>query len=356
MRLTCCREGTFVGDCVKMKKIFFTWNGLGDNLALVGAAFNYFLKTGEKALLGVPFNCFNDLFEYADFVDWCTYSSMSGKRRRETMDLCAKKNLEPIFITACGYKWLLPDFEYNINYWHRKHLILRYSERMGLDGDVQIRIPIRKDYPTSGNSSFLQNLIKSRYVCIMTGGVQNYKAVKVDVMQGIVNAYKEKFKFIQLGSKKDLVLSDVVDCRGTSLVDSISLLQNAQFLITATGGLTHLAAVSQCKAFVLQTGGEPLQIGFYLANRYVTAVDNCGICARNWRDPQHQPCFYHYKCIRNLTSERAVKALENELSYLMSSGEYGFEVLKASSEPANGLEDYFSHEKTLKFEGGFFSC
>ena len=222
---------------------------------------------------------------------------------------------------------------------------------MGLFGNVEIKIPLKEhfdeNFPVFAPP-------KNKYICIMCGGIQNYKAIKKEVMQGIVNYYRNKFKFVQIGSLKDPLLDNVDDYRGCDLSNSIILLKNALFLITGTGGLTHLAAAAKCKAFVLQTGGEPSGIVRYIAHRYITAVDNCGICARNLRDPQHQPCFYQYKCIRNLTSERAISSLETLLPYFLESSFFPHETLIATSNPALGLEDYFSQEKTLDCPSQYF--
>lgn len=330
-----------------MKKIFFTWNGLGDNLVLIGAAYNYFLKFGERPVLGVPSMIYSELFEHADFVDWCNFDAMHVENRNKTISMCHANGLEPIFLSAVGYRWFQPGRKSNITIWNNKHLMLRISERMGLSGSIRIEMPLKSNIPHC--SGDLLEKVGSGYICIMTGGLQRYKAVRAEIMQGVVDSLKKDFKFVQVGSKNDELLFDVTDCRGTSILDSIQLLQKSCFLISATGGLVHLAAAAHCKTFVLQTTGEPLSIGYYPANRYVMAIDACNICARNWRDPQHQPCFYGYKCINNLTIDRVLEMLMSELPYLIQSDAYPVNVLNAIPDIASGLEDYYNYEKTLKY-------
>lgn len=330
-----------------MKKIFFTWNGLGDNLVLIGAAYNYYLKYGERAVLGVPSVIYSDLFECADFVDWCNFNTMQPRSRNETISMCHKRGYKPIFLSAASYRWLQPGRKSNVTIWNNEHLMLRISERMGLSGNIRIEMPLKSKIVQDSND-FIEK-IGLGHICIMTGGMQKYKAVSAEIMQGIVDHLKKDFKFVQIGSKNDESLFDVVDCRGSSLLNSIRLLKNSCFLIAATGGLVHLGAAAHCKTFVLQTTGEPLSLTYYPANRYVSAIDSCNICARNWRDPQHQPCFYEYKCINNLTIDRVLEVLMSEIPYLIKSDEYPVQELKAFPDAATGLEDYYDFEKTLKF-------
>lgn len=57
-----------------MKKLFFTWDGIGDNLCLLAAAWNWFKQSGERpAIGGKPFY----FYKKNDFIDFYPDLSLS---------------------------------------------------------------------------------------------------------------------------------------------------------------------------------------------------------------------------------------------------------------------------------------
>lgn len=333
-----------------MSNIYFTWNGLGDHIVLFGAAYNWYLRTGEKLTIGTSNLVYEKIFSYAKFSDVCSYDKFLPGKQQETLNNLNSNNYNPVFVNASGFKYLAPSYKNNVTTWPSKHLITVICEKLGLYGNVKIEIPL------IDVSSKLEIETPLDYVCIMTGGLQNYKAILPSLSQQIIDNYKSKFKFVQIGTLRDAKLENVIDLRGTSLIETINILKKARFLITGTGGLVHLAAACNCKAFVLQTGGEPQILTEYSLHKYVQAVDSCGLCAKNLRDPQHQPCFSYYKCIRNLNFTTVNEELKKQLEYLLSDDipEPLIQVAD-SGKKANGLEDYMHQRKTFDNPSQYFN-
>ena len=223
-----------------IKKVFFTWNGLGDQLCLIGAAYNWYLKHGEKLNIGVNSNFFEKYFDHCNYMPWCHFHSFGYKTIKQTLKKCHDLKLEPTLLSPQQY--IDTSFWYAL--FHRRHKLIRFEnkhimhslcERMGFNGEVEISFNM--DY-----SSFKSPVNVEEYICIMTGGVMNYKAVPSHIMQSIVNNFGTVFKFVQIGSSTDVPLLNVIDMRGTNLEVSCGIIRGSRFIITATGGLTHLAA------------------------------------------------------------------------------------------------------------------
>jgi len=329
-----------------VKNLFFTWAGLGDNLCLFAAARNYYRTYGTKLTVCDPIGLYSGA-DFVETVDGLGFNSFADDQIKITTAKLDRLGFTPVFINSTGFSYLAPSYTKNITTWPKSHMITRLAERLGMSGEVCIDVP---PITLQGSADGLPE----DYVCIMTGGLQNYKAVSALVMQGLIDQFKNRFTFVQIGAKKDARLRDVIDRTGVAIADAATILKKARFLITGTSGLMHLARSVACKAFVLQTHGEPLSVALYNLHRYVSAIDGCGLCSRGLRDPQHQLCFHGYKCIRNLNAELAVEALEENLDYLLSDElpEPQFET--AVADPAKGLEDFFEQQNTIHNPSQYF--
>ena len=336
-----------------MKKLFFTWDGIGDNLCLLAAAWNFYKKTGEKPSIGGKHFYF---YKKADFIDFYPHLSLSNVvsiKGKDCIDHAKNKGYDPTFVTACGFDYLAPDFSSNVTTWGHEHLITRYCERMGLDGKIEIDYPSFSDLQVSSDPKLLGALETTNdVVCIMCGGLQKYKSIDPELSQQTVDYLSQKYKVIQLGSFHDHKLKNVIDLRGVLLEDAAGILKKSKFFIGGIGGLIHLARSVRCPSLVLQSTGEPINLTFYSGNRHVLPLDYCDLCARNLRDPQHLPCYFGYKCVRNITfsqiKEELVK-IENE----------GFtpiapQIEEAHSDPVFGLDDYWKILNTKSCPEAYF--
>lgn len=322
-----------------MKNVFFTWAGIGDNLVLLGAAYNYYKKFGEKPIIGtdLPF------IKYANYATHLKNLSLKqlDMNFKETIEWLEKNEYNPIFISAAGYSYLAPTYKNNVTTWCNNHMITRYCERMGIDGSVDIEIPLNIEKTNPPGKP------QTPYVCVMCGGLQSYKSVPAETVQQIVDFLSNEFLVVQLGNAFDPKLNKTIDFRNCSLIDAFSLLSDAKFFIGATGGLIHLAKAANCKTVVLQTTGEPEALMKYNGNIIVKPVDTCDICARNLLDPQHQRCFNGFKCIRNISAPQVISVIKNNITYLTTKQNPEPQTEIAKQCKANNLEDYFHMKNTL---------
>lgn len=332
-----------------MKKLFFTWEGIGDNLCLLAAAWNFYEKTGEKpSIAGKQFY----FYKKADFIDFYPDLSLSkviSIKGKDYIDHAKNKGYEPTFITACGFNYLAPDFSSNVTTWEGGHLITRYCERMGLNGSIKIDFPSFLDMRLSPE---IKLKTSREIVCIMCGGLQKYKSISPDLAQNLVDFLNQKYEVIQLGSFHDPELKNAIDLRGVPLEDAACVLKQSKFFIGGVGGLIHLARSVGCPSLVLQSTAEPLHLTFYKGNRYVLPVDYCDLCARNLRDPQHMPCYFGYKCVRNISFSQVKKELEKiekDNFHRLSP-----QIEEAHSDPVIGLEDYWKILNTKTYSEAYF--
>ncbi len=336
-----------------MKDVFFTFGGLGDTLCLIAAANCYYHVTGKKVTIGSPFPVFEKLYpDICDFVNWIHLSKFGHRVRKETLARCKKNGFNPVFLdpnklvrkSFFSYKTIFQD----------KHMIHLLAEKMGLCGYFDIAYPKMSFSDDEALPDVLQS--QSGYVCIMTGGLLNYKYVDTSVYQSIVDRYKSQYTFVQIGSAEDNTLKNVVDCRGTDILGSITVLKHASGFIGVTGGLVHLTAAIGIKSFILQTGGEPLSLTFYPLHTYFL-INGCIECALSKRDPQHERCPFGYKCIKDIKQEQMFKKLDVYMSAVNKSSPLTSNLsikCLCNGKLAHGLDDYFKQRKVINADRSVF--
>lgn len=322
------------------RKVFFTWTGMGDNLALLCAAWNYFKITGEKPLIGNNNFIFSKYCSFITPHDWINFDNVI-KNKESILERAEKENLEPIFLTASGYKYLAPKYENNVTTWPQQNLTARLCERMGLDGVADMSIP------------FDQEIIdvpdKTDYFCVMCGGLQKYKQIASEQMQAIVDYLSKFHTVIQLGASKDPLLNNVVDYRNCDLLKAWNLLHGSRFFVGGVGGLMHMARFAGTRSVIFQTSAEPDKHSYYKGNYQVRAMDQCHLCENNISDPQHYPCYFKYKCIRNVKASEVIKVIEANYDELCLKP-VPEHLINISSDPANGIEDFDNAMKTLSYD------
>jgi hypothetical protein len=123
--------------------------------------------------------------------------------------------------------------------------------------------------------------------------------------QAVVNALKNDFKFVQLGSPNDPLLAGVEDRRGkTSMRESAAIFANAKLFLGNVGFLMHLARAVECPSVVIFGGREaPWQSG-YSCNENLYTAEPCAPC---WL---WNKCDFNRVCMDKISAAAVVDAVK----------------------------------------------
>jgi hypothetical protein len=123
--------------------------------------------------------------------------------------------------------------------------------------------------------------------------------------QAVVNALKNDFKFVQLGSTNDPLLANVDDRRGkTTMRESAAILANAKLFLGNVGFLMHLARAVECPSVVIFGGREaPWQSG-YSCNENLYTAEPCAPC---WL---WNKCDFNRVCMDKISAAAVVDAVK----------------------------------------------
>lgn len=326
----------------KYNHLYFTWVGIGDNLCLFTAARNYFEKTGKKILISssVP-----ELLEGTDYCDYISDNIFVNCAEYEKR--LKKLGIKLSFISPTHISWL--NETQNVVLWPQQHIAAEYCSKLGINGQVDLNPYV---HLTKEEKEFGRFYSKNQ-IAIMTDGLQKYKTYPFEKIQRIVNELHKKYNFVQIGSKADRLLDNVLDKRGSlSLRQVAAVLNNSNCAVLGIGGLCHLAAAVGCPAVVTYSLGEPLIMVSYPNNITLTSKNGCCLCGNNLRDPQHQVCYNNYSCIRTIKESDVTGAINRMMNDPEQYQQKPF-IANVSARKEEGLYHYHAMHRTLWCESAF---
>lgn len=192
-----------------------------------------------------------------------------------------------------------------------RHVISILCERQGLSGKIAKRPYL---YLSPEEKSF--GSFGKRQIAIQTSGLSAKYAAYTkewfpERFQKIVEQYRDRYTFVQIGSPKDPLLEGVVDMRGkTSIRQTAAILGNSLVFVGLAGFLQHLARSVECRSVIIYGGRElPLQTG-YGANENITNTPECSPCWIYGR------CEHNIKCMDAISVSHVVEAIERQLARL----------------------------------------
>ncbi|MDR2526890.1 MAG: hypothetical protein LBC92_03390 [Rickettsiales bacterium] len=322
-------------------ELCFTWNGLGDNLALLFAAEELYKRYGKKTLISASHNNL-EIFKNSDAVDLIEgFSLIEIKRDKSLISELGKYAIKPVFIHAIVYSKSFDNPGKNRQFLGGGHFFSYYCERIGLEGELQInpKLILTQEEKTFGR------FFKKNQIAIMSNGLQKYKTYPPHKTQNIIDALKDKYNFIQLGSSKDVKLNNVLDFRGKSSIrQSASILHNSDLFVGGIGGLMHLARAVSCRSVITYSLAEGKGYGSYPCNKNITVADGCNLCFYNKRYPRNL-CYNNHSCIKNIPEQEVISAIDE----MMSKEKYPLEVqtLEIQSDKVNGMDLYYQFNNTV---------
>ena len=190
-----------------------------------------------------------------------------------------------------------------------QHLISIMCQKAGITGTVTLR-----PYLHLTDEEKRLGVRAPRQVAIMSSGLDAKHAMRnknwsLEKYQGVVSALRDRYDFVQVGSRNDPPLAGVLDLRGeTSLRETAAVLHRSLAFVGQVGFLMHLARAVDCRAVIVYGGREtPAQSG-YRCNENLYSAVHCSPC---WR---LNTCPYDRMCLERIDVHHVVDALERQVA------------------------------------------
>jgi hypothetical protein len=189
-----------------------------------------------------------------------------------------------------------------------QHLISIMCQKAGITGEITLR-----PYFVLSDEEARQGKRVPRQVAIMSAGLDARHSMRnknwmLEGYQGVVTALKDRYDFVQLGSRNDPPLEGALDLRGkTSLRETAAVLHGSLAFVGQVGLLMHLARAVDCRSVIVYGGREtPAQSG-YPCNVNLYSPVHCSPC---WR---LNTCPYDRMCLQQIGVSEVIDALEVQL-------------------------------------------
>ena len=316
------------------KEFYFTYKSIGDSAALLYAASINYEKTGKKLLIGTNLP---EIYENAPCVDLLDgFNFETIKNNKELANVLKANGIKPLFISSLTF---FQDSsckpEQKRRQWANTHFFARHCERAGLSGNVKIEPKI---FLTDKEKKF-GRFFKKTQIAVMSNGIEKYKTFPIEKMQEVIDKLKDRYDFIQVGAKDDVKLKNVKDARGKFSIRQLAgVLHNSDLFVGNIGGLMHLARAVGTRSVIAYSKAEPLNLASYPCNINVLAKNSCDICGKREKDPREFQCYDNYSCIKNISVEDMLKAVEKQMSPLAPRLPLETESINLTADKVQGLE------------------
>jgi hypothetical protein len=331
------------------KKIFFTYNGIGDAIMLSALAENFYNLKKEKLLITTQYKFLfenNPNVEIIDFgYNLFFYPEKVLKVNKELL----AKNLKLIFLEYWAQR--IRNNRKHLAYGD-KHIIAELCEKAGLSGNVNIKPKVYLKDEEKQYGRFFENQI-----VVMSQGSAKNKIFDYKKMQNIVNQLKHKYDFVQIGRKKDILLDGVLDKRGVLTFRQIaSVLYNSDLFVGEVGGFMHLARAVDCRAVIAFTGAEPLYFASYSCNENILPDKDCDLCRKNEIQTldNREVCPNEYTCVNSISIYKMIQGIENQMARKKNNEKLEIDTFEVNSIDIDGIKEYFeSVEVSLTLNNKF---
>jgi hypothetical protein len=191
----------------------------------------------------------------------------------------------------------------------QQHLIALMCQKAGITGEVALR-----PYLTLGDDERAAGRRVARQVAIQSAGLDAKHAMRNknwyhDRYQGVVDALRDRFDLVQVGSASDPPLAGALDLRGrTTLRETAAVLAGSLAFVGQVGMLMHLARAVDCRSVIVYGGREtPAQSG-YPCNENLYSPVPCSPC---WL---LNACPYERMCLQMVDVGAVVEAFERQVA------------------------------------------
>jgi ADP-heptose:LPS heptosyltransferase len=161
----------------------------------------------------------------------------------------------------------------------QRHILAELCSRMGVAGEITLRPYFQVTDPEQAKASWAKDMIAVQSSGLGGQMLMRNKQWFPERFQDVVNGFKSRFQFVQLGSASDPALDGVTDLRGqTGIRETAAVLANCRLFLGNVGFLMHLARAVECPSVILFGGREaPWQSG-YTCNFNLYSPVPCAPC------------------------------------------------------------------------------
>lgn len=286
-------------------KIFVTHDGIGDSLGLLFAARNM-AERGTKVLIGLKYPELAQRDDYCDVIGGLYDHTLSVES-----SLLFASGIKPVLLTYWRVMSRKSANGKMISGFPDKHLFAELCAKMGISGTVEIipRLCLSEEEKTFGK------FFPHNQVAVISEGREAYKTWGAEKIQLVINMLTEKYNFIQIGCSTDKELNNCLDKRGMlSLRQVAAVLYNSDLFVGGIGGLMHLARAVGRRSVIAFSRAEPLEFDSYPCNFNILPKDACSRCLEENIYPSHIVCGNTYSCVRSISVQDIIKAIEDAMS------------------------------------------
>lgn len=273
--------------------LYYGGEGYGDDL-LLGTVLYELHRRGERRL--AVLSRLGELFEGAPHIDRCLHEQW---RALDSVPRFGGRVLRPTYTR--------PTSDPDIDAPAAQHIIAAMCAETGMRGSVRLRpyFYLRPEERKAGALLPRQAVIQ----CPGAHGWTRNKDWPAERYQAVVDALRDRFDFVQLGSSREHPLSGVRDLRGrTTLRESAAILANSAFCLTYVGFIMHLARAVECRSVVIYGGREHPDQSGYIANENLYTPEPCAPC---WRK---NTCPHDRVCLTKIDAAAVIAAVDRLLA------------------------------------------
>jgi hypothetical protein len=186
-----------------------------------------------------------------------------------------------------------------------RHFIAQMCALAGIRGEIALR-----PYLHLGDAERAAGALAPRQVVIHSSGrTRGFASANKEWVAGrfqaVVDAARDRYDFVQLGSVEDPPLAGARDLRGrTSLRESAGVVAASRAVVCQEGFLMHLARAVDVRAVVVYGGALDPAITGYRANENLFSAVPCAPCWRRNR------CDFEHRCMTGIGVADVVAALD----------------------------------------------
>ena len=179
--------------------------------------------------------------------------------------------------------------------------------RSGLKGEVSLRPYLFLSENEKQFGKFASNQISIQNTGMNAANPMKNKDWYVERYQKVVNALKDEFCFVQIGSRDDPKVDGTTDCRGlTSFRQVSSILHNSRIFVGQVGFLMHLARAVDCPSVIIYGGKEAPHESGYVCNENLYIPLECSPC---W---QANFCDFNRACMDQISVEQVIHSIRKK--------------------------------------------